>query len=202
MIFGERIRFRAIERDDLPTFVRWINDPKVQHGIGIYLPFSMVDEEDWFEETRKRSADEHNLAIEVSLPRERADLPGELAGLPSVIAGETATEGGENSWKLIGSCGFFNLDQRNRSSEFGIMIGDKSNWNKGYGTEAVRLLCQHGFNTLNLNRIYLRVLENNLRAIRAYEKAGFTHEGRQRQAEFRDGKYIDMLVMSMLKEEF
>jgi len=207
MIYGERIRFRAIERADLPTSVSWINDPEVRQG-GIYLPFSLADEEDWFEGMRKRPVDEHYLAIEASQPRERADLPGEQAGLPSeaglpgVKPGELTIEGAEEHWKLIGSCGFFNLDSRNRSSEFGIMIGDKSCWNQGYGTEAVRLLVQHGFNTLNLNRIYLRVLENNPRAIRAYEKAGFTHEGRQRQAEFREGKYVDMLVMSMLKEEF
>ena len=181
MIIGERIRFRAIDRDDLPTFVNWINDPEVRQGIGIYLPFSMADEEDWFEKMRAHPADEHNLAIEVS---------------------EQVEEEGKGNWKIIGSCGFFNLDGRNRSSEFGIMIGDKSYWNKGFGTEAVRLLVQHGFNTLNLNRIYLRVLENNPRAIRAYEKAGFTHEGQQRQAEFKDGKYIDMLVMSILKDEF
>jgi RimJ/RimL family protein N-acetyltransferase len=162
MIFGERIRFRGVERDDLPTFVRWINDPEVQHGIGIYLPYSMLDEELWFEETRKRSADEHNLAIEVLLA--------------NIKDGEPESQITQESWKLIGSCGFFNLDQRNRSSEFGIMIGEKGYWNKGYGTEAVRLLCQHGFNTLNLNRIYLSVLENNPRAIRAYEKVGFTHE--------------------------
>ncbi len=181
MIYGDRIRFRAIDRNDLPTFLDWINDPEVRKGIGIYLPFSMADEEDWFEGMRKHPADEHNLAIEVHEP---------------------AGEGGKESWKMIGSCGFFNLDGRIRSSEFGIMIGDKSYWNKGFGTEAVRLLVQHGFNTLNLNRIYLRVLENNPRAIRAYEKAGFKHEGRQRQAEFKDGKYVDLLVMSTLKDEF
>jgi RimJ/RimL family protein N-acetyltransferase len=184
MVFGERIRFRAVEQDDLPTFVNWINDPEVRQGIGIYLPYAMADEEEWFETMRKRSANEHNFAIEVRPP------------------GGQASEAGMGSWKMIGSCGFFNLDHRNRSTEFGIMIGDKNYWNKGYGTEAVRLLCQHGFNTLNLNRIYLMVLENNPGAIRAYEKAGFVHEGRQRQAEFRDGKYIDMLVMSMLKDEF
>lgn len=179
MIIGERIRFRAIDRDDLPTFVKWINDPEVRQGI--YLPFSMADEEDWFDRMRALPADEHNLAIEVCEPAE----------------GE-----GKDSWKMIGSCGFFKLDGRNRSSEFGIMIGDKSYWNKGLGTEAVHLLVQHGFNTLNLNRIYLRVFENNPRAIRAYEKAGFTHEGRLRQAEFKDGKYIDLLVMSILEDEF
>jgi RimJ/RimL family protein N-acetyltransferase len=180
MISGERIRFRAIERDDLPTFVKWINDPDVKQGIGIYLPFSMVDEQEWFDTMQKRPPSEHNLAIEL----------------------KELTPQGDESGKLIGSCGFFNLDQRNAGSEFGIMIGDKSNWNKGYGTEAVRLLVKHGFYTLNLNRIYLRVLETNPRAIRAYEKAGFTHEGRQRQADFRDGKYIDLLVMSMLRSEF
>jgi RimJ/RimL family protein N-acetyltransferase len=82
------------------------------------------------------------------------------------------------------------------------MIGEKSYWNRGCGTEAVRLLAQHGLNPLNLNRIFLHVFENNPRAIRSYEKAGFTHEVRERQAEFKDGKYIDVLVMSMLKDEF
>jgi len=48
----------------------------------------------------------------------------------------------------------------------------------------------------------LRVFETNPRATRAYEKAGFTHEGCQRQAEFREGKYIDVLVMSILRSEF
>ncbi len=82
------------------------------------------------------------------------------------------------------------------------MIGDKTYWNRGYGTEAVRLLVKHGFNTLNLNRIFLHVFENNPRAIRAYEKAGFVHEGRERQAEFTEGEYMDVLVMSILKDEF
>jgi diamine N-acetyltransferase len=187
MIYGKRIRFRGIEPPDLESFLKWINDPDILPGIGIYLPFASADEQDWYEHMRSRPADEHNLAIETQLQ------PGEHlkpAGLDA-----------ETGWKLIGSCGFFNLDWRNRCTEFGIMIGDKAYWNQGYGTEAVGLLVQHGFNTLNLNRIYLRVLENNPRAIRAYEKAGFIHEGRQRQAEFKDGHYQDFLVMSMLRSE-
>ncbi len=188
MIFGERIRFRGIEKEDLATFIKWVNDPEVLRGTGIYLPLAMADEQDWFETMRKKPMDEHSLAIEVSLPGEQTR---------EIVADE-----GEGSWKLIGSCSFFNLNHRNRSSEFGIMIGEKSFWNQGYGTEAVRLLCRHGFNTLNLNRIYLRVFETNPGAVRAYEKAGFTHEGRQRQAEFREGKYVDVFVMSILKDEF
>ena len=181
MIYGDRIRLRAVEHDDLPTLLKWVNDPEVRQGIGIYLPLSMADEEDWFAGVRKRPPEEHNLVIEICTPEQDSD---------------------GTAWRMIGGCGFFNYDGRNRTSEFGIMIGDKTCWNQGFGTEAVRLLVQHGFNTLNLNRIYLRVLENNPRAIRAYEKASFTHEGRQRQAEYKDGRYLDLLVMSIIKEEY
>ena len=193
MIYGERIRFRGIERVDLPTFVNWLNDPDVRQGILVHQPVSQAGEENWFERMLKRSPDEHVLGIEVRLPGE--------AGLPSE-AGSPGEAGGEVQWKLIGSLAFNDIDWRSRISEFGIMIGDKTYWNRGYGTEAVRLLAKHGFNTLNLNRIFLHVFENNPRAIRAYEKAGFVHEGRERQAEFKQGEYMDVLVMSILKDEF
>jgi len=195
MIIGERIRFRAVERDDLPTFVKWLNDPEVQQGILIHQPISQAREENWFDGMIKRPDDEHIMGIEVR-------LPGERTGLPGVKGNEQGAQGGEEAWKLIGNLAFNDIDWRNRSSEFGIMIGDKTYWTQGYGTEAVRLLIKHGFNSLNLNRIFLRVFENNPRAIRAYEKAGFVHEGRERQAEFRDGRYIDVLLMSILKDEF
>lgn len=180
MIYGERIRFRGAERSDLNTFVKWINDPEVTAGLGIIYPFSQVEEDAWFEKMLLRPLEEHILVIEAK------------------VAGKD----GEESWKMIGSCGFAPIDWRNGSAEFGINIGEKSYWNQGLGTEAVRLLCKHGFDTLNLNRIYLRVLDTNQRAIRAYEKADFTHEVRMRQAEFRNGRYIDMHVMSILKNEF
>jgi diamine N-acetyltransferase len=180
MIIGHSIRFRAIERGDLPTFVTWLNDPEVQQGIMIHHPFSQAEEENWYERMIKNPIDQHVMGIEVR---------------------ETEPEAGEEQWKLIGNLAFNEIDWRNRAAEFGIMIGDKKYWNRGYGTEAVLLLVNHGFNTLNLNRIFLRVFENNPRAIRAYEKAGFVHEGRLRQAEFRDGKYIDVLMMSRLKDE-
>lgn len=61
---------------------------------------------------------------------------------------------------------------------------------------------KHGFQNLNLHRIYLRVFANNVRAIRSYEKAGFVHEGRLRQAEFRQGQYLDVFFMSVLKSEW
>ena len=180
MIYGERIRLRAVEKEDLPIFVSWANDPEVIQGLLLYYPISQTEENGWYERMLARPIDEHVLAIEVKLPGSGAE---------------------EFPWKLIGSLAFYSFDWRIRAAELGILIGDRSFWNQGYGTESVRLLVQHGFNTLNLNRVYLHVFETNPRAIRAYEKAGFTLEGRERQAEFRDGKFIDVLRMSRLRED-
>lgn len=175
MIYGNHIRLRHVEREDLPFFVDWLNDPEVTLGLAMHTPLSQAEEDRWFEDTLNREVDERPLVIEAQT---------------------------EDSWKMIGNCGFFNIDWRNRSAELGIFIGDKSLWSKGFGTEVMKLLLRHGFTTLNLNRIYLRVFENNLRAIRAYEKSGFSLEGRMRQAEFRQGEYIDVLVMSVLRSEW
>ena len=175
MILGERIRFRAIERADLPQFVEWLNDPEVRQGISSFLPLSLAREENWFESMLKRPIEEHPFALEIK-------------------------DGGK--WLLIGSCGLFDIDWRSRKAEIGIMIGDKRQWNKGYGTETMRLILKHGFETLNLHRLYLKVYSTNLRAIRAYEKAGFVLEARLREAHFGDGKYNDDLIMSVLRSEW
>ncbi len=82
------------------------------------------------------------------------------------------------------------------------MIGEKRFWNQGYGSEAMRLMLKYGFETVNLHRIYLRVFENNPRAVRAYEKAGFVHEGRERESHFIGGKYIDTLLMSVIRPDW
>jgi diamine N-acetyltransferase len=181
MIYGERIRFRHMERSDLPCFVDYLNDPEVNWGLAVYLPLSMAAEEQWFVNMLKRPAAEQPLAIEVRVPD---------------------AAGGADAWVLIGNCALLDIDWRNRSAELGILIGEKEYWGQGYGTETLRLLVKHAFETLNLHRVWLRVYETNPRAIRAYEKAGFVLEGRQRQAEIKNGKYIDVLVMSLLREEY
>lgn len=175
MIYGKRIRFRAIERTDLPLFVDWINDPEVQAGLSMHLSMSLAIEENWFEDMLKRPRDEQPLGIEFQ---------------------------DKKDWTLIGNCGFFNIEPIHRSAEVGIMIGEKSYWNQGLGTEAMQLLLKHGFETLNLNRIYLRVFESNPRAMRAYEKSGYVLEGRQREAYYQDGKYTDVANMSVLRSEW
>ncbi len=175
MILGERIRLRAIEREDLPLFVAWLNDPEVRQYLYMDLPLSMAQEEDWYENMRKQAPRQHPLVIEITTPQ---------------------------GWVPIGNVSLFDFNDQHRSAELGIMIGEKKYWNKGYGREAVRLICRHGFETLNLHRIYLWVYATNLRGIRAYEKAGFVHEGRMREAIFNKGEYIDLVLMGILRTEW
>jgi RimJ/RimL family protein N-acetyltransferase len=102
----------------------------------------------------------------------------------------------------IGRTLLFNIDQINRHAMFGIFIGEKSFWGKGYGQEATRLTLDYGFNLLNLNSIMLGVMAFNKRAIRAYEKAGFKLIGQRRQARIIGDQKFDILLMDVLAEEF
>jgi RimJ/RimL family protein N-acetyltransferase len=89
-----------------------------------------------------------------------------------------------------------------RRADMGIMIGDRTRWNRGYGREAVALIVAYGFERLNLVKIGLGVYADHHQAIRLYESLGFQVEGRLRQHLFRDGRYHDKLVMGVLREEF
>jgi RimJ/RimL family protein N-acetyltransferase len=87
------------------------------------------------------------------------------------------------------------------SAEFHIMLGRQDLHGRGIGTAATREMVRHGFEDLNLHRIYLSVLASNAPAIRIYEKVGFKHEGRAREAAFKNGAYVDTLLMAVLRTE-
>jgi len=103
---------------------------------------------------------------------------------------------------LVGSCSLRNILQQAKNAELQIRIGVEYYRNKGYGTSAIKLLLQFGFLDLNLKRIYLNVFSNNLAAIKSYEKVGFIKEGLKRKAVFIEGKYLDVLMMSILDSEY
>ena len=104
--------------------------------------------------------------------------------------------------ELIGNCGFFDIDQINHTAEIGIFIGNKTFWNKGYGTEALSLLIDYGFKALNFHNIMLRVYENNRGAVRCYGKIGFKIIGKRREALHRDLETQNILYMDILSNDF
>ena len=104
--------------------------------------------------------------------------------------------------ELIGTISLEDISYINRRATLGVFIGKKESRNKGYGTEAIKLILDYGFNYLNLNNIKLDVMEFNERAIACYKKCGFKEYGRRRKSEFTNGKYYDRISMDILAEEF
>lgn len=175
MIKGEKVRLRPIERDDLPRYVEWFSDPEVRRHLGQYLPFSLTEEERWFENLQERLERQETVALAI----------------------ETA-----DGMVHIGNIGLHDIDWKNRSAELGIVIGEKSYWSQGYGSDAIRTLLGLAFSEMNLHRVFLQVDADNERGIRCYEKAGFQREGTLRDAVFKAGTYQNQHVMSILKSEF
>jgi len=174
MIMGDKVRLRPIERDDLPRFVEWFGAPEVRRHLTLYLPFSLAQEERWFESLQERQERQEGM----------------------VLAIETA-EGAH-----IGNIGLHAIDWKNRQAELGIVIGEKAYWNQGYGSDAIRTLLRLAFCEMNLHRVFLWVDADNGRGIRCYEKAGFQRDGIFRDVVFREGAYHDQYVMSILESEF
>jgi len=170
MIHGERVTLRAIEREDLPNYVHWLNDPRVLRYFGRFTPLSLAQEEKWYEDMlQDRTV--RSFAIEF--------------------------EG-----QHIGGGGFGDIDAFHRCAEVGLFIGRPDLWNQGLGRDVLTTLLRFGFEEMNLHRIYLRVFAENERAVHLYESLGFQHEGRWRQAEFRHGRYHDILWLSVLEDEW
>lgn len=104
--------------------------------------------------------------------------------------------------RLIGFVGLFAIKWIHGEAWLGIGLGDKSYWGKGYGSDAVRLALRYAFAELNLYRVSLEVFEYNQRAVRAYQKAGFTIEGRSRGEILRQGRRWDIISMGILRDEW
>ena len=102
----------------------------------------------------------------------------------------------------IGHVGLYRIDHRIGCAEFGIMIGDRSYHGRGLGRACTQFAVDYGFRELNLNRIDLRVLATNTAAIHLYRSLGFEQEAQLRQAQYKSGVYVDILIMGMLREDY
>lgn len=171
-LIGDKIYLRPLEKADAPKLVPWVNDPDVTRNLTFYRPMNGAVEEQFIEKSAQDDA-----AVVVGIAEKTED-------------------------QLIGVCGLQQIDWRCRRGLLGVMVGEKAEWGKGYGSEATRLLIGHGFHTLNLNRIWLHVYEYNAAALHIYQKLGFQREGALRQDTYRDGRYWDTIVMGLLRPEW
>lgn len=104
--------------------------------------------------------------------------------------------------RCIGTAGLRHINKTHRNAEFGIMIGEKDCWGKGYGTETTILVLDYAFTVLGLHNILLSTYGYNERAVRAYTRAGFRVIGRQREAARQGNQVYDIIIMDCLATEF
>jgi RimJ/RimL family protein N-acetyltransferase len=172
-IEGERVLLRHHRPDDLGDVRRWYLDAELGRLTRYSLRSMSVDEIDHFFHSRLMSPEQVGYAISL-----------------------------RDTGRLIGSTTFSNLDADNGTTLFHISIGEPDVWGEGYGTEATELMLWLVFERIGLHRVALSVFSFNSRAIRSYEKAGFTLEGRHREAIARDGGRWDELTMGILASEW
>ena len=104
--------------------------------------------------------------------------------------------------RVIGNCAFNYEDLENRYATIGITIGEKEYWSKGYGSDALRLMLDFGFNVRGHNSISLNVFEFNKRGIACYEKVGFKRQGVWRDCMIRGEQRYGCIYMDILASEY
>jgi RimJ/RimL family protein N-acetyltransferase len=172
LLRGELTDLRAVERSDAGALHRWFNDPDLMHFWGV--PAATV------------SITEVQRRIEEWLDDER------VLHRPSALIIE-GLNGGELGLVLLGR-----FDPLCRSSEVSLLIGERAEWGRGVGTDALTTVVDACFEQWGLHRLWLRVEAFNERAIRLYERCGFQREAVLRDASFHDGEFHDLYQFSLL----
>ncbi|MGQ9781166.1 MAG: GNAT family N-acetyltransferase [Nitrososphaeria archaeon] len=172
LLKGEKVRLRPIEPDDVKEVYRMVNDPEIFGEFDAFQLSSWGEVEKWFRESVR--PDEFTVFI--------------------VEENQTKT--------MIGIVVYYTVHPVMQNTEIGFQIRSESERNKGYGTEAVKLLIEYLFSTRDVKRIQAITDVGNRAAQRVLEKNGFTREGILRKALFRRGEFHDTYVYSILREEW
>lgn len=170
---GERVNLRPLTSEDAQVLALWMNSDEITHVMF----------------TGQRPMNVEQLTGEI---RQQTESPANTVFLIE----------DRKTQRPIGYAGLYDVHPTARKAEFRILIGAKEFWNNGYGTEVTELLTFYGFDRLNLNKVWLGVIDENKAAVRAYEKAGFREEGRLRQELYRNSRYYDAIRMSILRDEY
>jgi diamine N-acetyltransferase len=171
-IVGERIALGPLRRDLLATYQRWNNDFGVTRTMSVPRPRTLEQVAADFEHL---NADDRSTGFTIY---ER------------------------DGWRPIGNVAWNDIDWRNGTAEYVLLIGEAERRGMGYGTEATRLMLDYAFTALGLHSVWLRVYAYNLGGLRAYAKAGFRECGRRRQAKRMGDRLWDVIYMDCMATEF
>ena len=178
MLTGNLVTLRALEREDLTALHKWQNDEEIMR-LARSFPDHVISKE----------------ALEAEFAKE---LKGEDTGRRAYIIEERSTHNSVG-WATIR---IHQFQRRVTAADVGLALGEKSAWNKGYGTETSKLLLDEVFRQLNLHRAEWWTYSENIASIQLARKLGFKEEARLRDAVFFDNHYHDLVVFGLLKPEF
>ena len=162
------LKLREVREEDILILHHWINEREIIRSTNSYRPISSIEQKAWFNNI---DYFKNNFVFIIELLNEK---------------------------KVIGTCGLYDPDFIARKAELRIKIFEQNMRGKGYGKMAMNQLISFGFNDANLNRIWLKVLDNNKSAISLYKKVGFEKEGILKKDMFITGIYHDVVVMGLL----
>ncbi|HEX6288095.1 MAG TPA: GNAT family protein [Herpetosiphonaceae bacterium] len=169
---GTRIFLTTLLKEDVPLMTAWFNDLETTAYLGMVGTFFRIEQEqEWYD----------NLARQTD----------------QVVFGIVVRE----TQRIIGSVSLMHIDHAHGSAELGILIGDKTAWGCGYGSEAVRLMAEYGCFFKNLSSICLWFVAFNERGHRAYRRAGFREVGRWRKSYCIGGERYDRVLMDVTRDE-
>lgn len=172
MIVGNKVILKAIENEDQEYVYKWRNDTELMELFDFTMIFSNYS----------------MVGKDI--------LNNKSSGILEFLIAENITN------RPVGMCKLSNIDYINKKCNCSLFIGDAECRGFGYGTEAMKLLVKFAFEDLNLNRVGLWVFDFNKRAIKSYKKCGMKVEGIMREGIYRNGKYHDVYLMGILKQEY
>ncbi|MBP5296763.1 MAG: GNAT family N-acetyltransferase [Bacteriovoracaceae bacterium] len=174
MIIDQEFRLRAVERSDLSWLKHLREDPSVSSCLGTFCLLNDERQERWFNSLQTDST----KCYMIFEKRES-----------------------NNSFVKLGMVRITEIDLINRSMCVGGDLAQEYR-GKGYAKDMYKLIFQYGFNHMNMHRLYLFVLEDNMVAKGLYQQMGFKLEGVQREAIYSNGKYKNYEMMGLLKNEY
>ncbi|EFH83676.1 GNAT family N-acetyltransferase [Ktedonobacter racemifer] len=174
-IVGEQVALGPVHLDLTTPLHRWLNDFEVTLLSGDPL-------------------------MPKSLEETRAEIEREAGGERQNHVGFIIYE--HTTMRMIGIAELRQINHIHRNATYGILIGEKDCWHKGYGTETTRLILDYGFTVLGLHNVVLHTYSYNIAAQRAYTKAGFRVVGTRREAWCWGGQFYDEIIMECLSSEF
>ena len=169
---GKTIYLRPVEQDDVGLLQRWANDPEIRGLTGEIRPSPYSGALEFYQGVQK-SEDRIWLAV---------------------VLRETN--------QVIGETGLLRMFPAWRTTDWSLIIGEKSARGKGYGMEAAQLMLDYAFGHLNFHRIAIGVVGFNTKALNFYERLGFRREGVQRDGYYYQHQYHDFVMLSLLEDEF